>query len=184
MAQTTAKETAELLLNSLKKGKDVHDIFADNFKRTYTLAGKTIGQWEQYFKIDVPADPDPAICKSLDMTIMGLYQEAAFYHAASSAYFQTLKKGNDTQYRARYTILVQEYQTGGKKLPARGTLEDLARSETDDIESALTNAQLQMDFWSGIMDHLNMCRRLLENATINSGIQVKMELNHKGHIYQ
>lgn len=177
-SQPTAKETADLLLTSLKKGKETHDIFAQNFRNLYTISGKTIKQWEDYYKISVPENPDPATCKMLDMKIMELHQEASFFHAAVSAYGQALRKGSDSEYRARYTALVQEYQTSNKKLPARGTLEDLVRAETDSIESAVINADIQKDFWKNIMDHLNMCRRLLENATINSGIEAKLAPHH------
>lgn len=179
----TAKQKAEELLQSIRKGKDVHDIFVDAFRRQYFIAGRTLEQWEKEFQISVPADPDPAVCKSLDMKLMSLHQEAAFYHAAASAARQILQKGNDSQYRARYAALVQEYKNSGKKLPARGTLEDLVRSETDDIEGARINAEIAEEFWEDIMEHLSMCRKLLENATINSGIQTKIELGHKGNIY-
>lgn len=179
----TSKETADLLLNNLRKGKETHDIFAQNFRRLYTIAGATVEVHEQKFKISVPENPDPATCKMLDMHIMGLHQEAAFYHAVSAAQSQALKKGSDTEYRARYTGLVAEYEQNGKKLPARGTLEDLVRAETDDIESAVANADIHREFWKSIMDHLNMCRRLLENATINSGIEAKMTANHGGNLY-
>jgi hypothetical protein len=179
----SAEEVAQTLLNNLKKGKETHDIFAKNFRELYKVSGKTVKEWESYYKISVPENPDPQICKMLDMKIMGLYQEAAFLHTEASARVQALKKGSDTEYRARYTALVQEYESSGKKLPARGTLEDLVRSETDNIESALINAEIQKEFWSNIMDHLNMCRRLLENATINSGIEAKMSANHSGNLY-
>lgn len=179
----TAAESAELLIAHLKKGKEVHDIFAQQFRNRYTIAGRTIEDWEKYFKISVPANPDPQVCKSMDMQIMELHQEAAFYFAEASARAQALRKGSDTEYRSRYTALVAEYQKEGKKLPAHKSLEDLTKAETDNIESAVVNADIQKDFWKSIMEHLNMCRRLLENATINSGIEAKMALNYGGTIH-
>lgn len=172
-------------MQGIKKGKEVHDIFAKNFHDDYQISGKTLTEWESHFKITVPADPDPATCKSLDMKIMALHQEASFFHAVSTAQLQMLKKGSDTEYRSRYTAIVQEWKKNNpdKRVPAAGTLDTLTRAETDDIEGAVANAELQKDFWKNIMDHLNMCRRLLENATINSGIQIKMDGNHKGNIY-
>jgi hypothetical protein len=180
--EKTAKDQAQAILNSIRKGKDIHDVFVDNFRRQYLIANQTIEQWEKKFKITVPANPDPAVCKSLDMKIMELHQDAAFYHASASAAAQILRKGNDSQYRARHTAMVEELRGKGK-LPAAKLIEDLVRAETDDIESAVANAELQEKFWSDIMDHLAMLRRLLENATINSGIQQKMDSNHKGNIY-
>lgn len=181
----TPAETAASLLQTLKKGKAVHDAFARNFRDNYEISGRTIKEWEDEFKITVPPDPNPAVCKVIDMQIMSLHQDAAFYHATANIYVQALKKGNETEYRSRYAALVAEFKRDnpGSKLPARGTLEDLTRAETDDIEGALSNAELQENFWKNIMNHLNMCRRLLENATINSGIEVKMDNHHKGNMY-
>ncbi len=181
----TPQEIAQEILKGIKKGKEVHDIFAQNFREEYEISGKTLLEWEQMFKITVPADPDPGVCKVIDMKIMALHQTAAFYHAVSVAQTQMLKKGNDTEYRSRYAAIVAEWNqhNPGKRIPAAGTLDTLTRAETDDIEGAVANAELQKDFWKNIMDHLNMCRRLLENATINSGIQTKMDNNHRGTIY-
>lgn len=176
----TSAETAELLIAHLKKGKEVHDIFAQQFRSRYSIAGQSIEAWEDHFKISVPENPDPQVCKSMDMQIMALHQEAAFFFAEAAARSQALKKGSDTEYRTRYTALVAEYKHEGKKMPAHKSMEDLTRAETDNIESAVVNAEIQKDYWKSIMEHLNMCRRLLENATINSGIEAKMAMNHFG----
>lgn len=179
----SSADTAELLIAHLKKGKEVHDIFAIQFRSRYTIAGQSIESWENYFKISVPENPDPQVCKGMDMKLMSLHQEAAFFFAEAAARSQALKKGSDTEYRSRYTALVAEYKQEGKKMPAHKSMEDLTKAETDNIESAVVNAEIQKDFWKSIMDHLNMCRRLLENATINSGIEAKMALNNGGMIH-
>lgn len=185
MNKMTATEQATKLLQNIKKGKEVHDIFAANFTENYLIRGKTLQNWEKHFRLTVPGDPSPPVCKKLDMDIMKLYQEASLYHALADAHVQALKKGTETQYRIRYTAIVAEWKAlnPDKRAPSAATLDTLTRAETDDIDSALANAELQKSFFKNMMDYLNMCRRLLENATINSGIQVKMDINHKGNLY-
>ena len=119
------------------------------------------------------------------MDIMKLHQEASLYHALADSSVQVLKKGTESQYNSRYTAIVTEWKQNNpdKRVPSAATLNTLTRAETDDIDGALANAELQKSFFKNMMEHLNMCRRLLENATINTGIQAKMDNNHKGHIY-
>ena len=179
----TPKEKADELLNTLRKGKSVYDIFSENFRKQYLIAGRTIELWEKDFKISVPNDLDPSTCKELDIKLMELHQEAAFHKASATAVVQALKKGSETEFRNRFTALVTEYKVKNLKLPAAATLESLAKTEIDDVEAALMSAEVAADFWQSIMEHLSFCRKILEQGTINSGIQVKMDANHKGNIY-
>ncbi len=169
------KQKADDLLNALRKGKSVFDMFSDSFRRNYLIAGRTLESWEKEFKIIIPQNLEPASCKQLDIKLLELHQEAAFFKATSDAIVQALKKGSETEFRNRFTGLVQDYKLKNQKLPASATLEALAKTQIDDVDAALMSAKVAADFWSSVIDHLVFCRKILEQAMIGSGIEAKLQ---------
>ncbi len=167
-------DKAEELLDLIKKHKVVYDVFASQFRTCYLIAGKTIEEWEGEFKIEIPEDSNPNDCKRLDLQLLGLHQQATFFRAAARAVLQALKKGNQTQYRSKFSAIVAEHKSRNEKLPAAATLESLARIELDDVEGAMMGATIASDFWEDILEHLNYCRRLVENIIIATGIEAKI----------
>jgi hypothetical protein len=166
---------AEDLLARLLKGKAIHDKFAKDMREKLLINGESMDSWEDKFKITINTnDLNPAICKQLDLLLLEHNQEVAFYHAVASAKSQMLKRGGDSAYRDKFYALVQEYKEGNKKLPAAATLENLAKVENDDIESAQSIAEVEKLFWSNILDHLTTCRKIIENATLNSNVEAKL----------
>jgi hypothetical protein len=162
------------ILESLKKGKSVYDVFSADFRTRYLIAGKTLAEWESKFKIKIPEQANPHECKNLDTKLMELHQEATFNLASSKAVMQALKRGIDTEMNSRKTALVQQYTNNKAKLPAAATLESMARSQIDDVDGAMMSALIASNFWQDLIDHISFCRKLLENITINNGIEGKM----------
>lgn len=161
------------LLVKLKSGKSVYEMFQANFRTQYLIAGFSIYDWEKKFKIHIPEDASPANCKELDVKLMALHQEASFHKASARAIMQALKRGVDTKLNATKTALVLEYQTNNKKMPAATTLEAIAKDQINDVDGAVMSANVAVDFWNDIIDHLSFCRKLLENISINNGIEAK-----------
>jgi hypothetical protein len=135
-------------------------------------------QWKSHFKLDIPESPTTEDCKVIDMKLMEMHQEAAFLKAMSEASLMLGKKSYDTDYRTKFTALVSEYKSTGKKLPAKDTLETLAKHELDDIESGLTYAELGVKFWKDMLGDLDYKRKIIENATINNSEEAKFANNH------
>lgn len=176
----TAKAQAESLLKGLFHGKEVHDIFTQNFQRQMIISGQSIDHWQDKFKIKVPTDNlTPALCMELAMKIMDLSQEATFFHAVAQAKQQMLKRGADSNYNNKFWAIVQDHKSKGVKMPAAATLDTMARINNDDIESAETIASIELKFWKDIIDHLNMCRKLIENASLNISVEIKAMNNEK-----
>ncbi len=166
---------AEDLLARLLKGKAIHDKFAIDMREKLLINGDTMDSWEDKFKIRINTDDlNPAMCKQMDVILLQHNQEVAFYHAVASAKVQMIKRGGDSAYRDKFYALVQEYKDKGAKLPASATLENLAKVETDDVESAETIASIEKQFWSDILDHLTTCRKIIENATLNSNVEARL----------
>lgn len=174
MTSPSAKEQADAMIEGLRKGKNIHDIFAEQVRTRVLIQGKTMEQWKEHFSIKIPDNPDIQACKAIDVKLMELHEEATFLKAMADASYTLGKKSYDTQYRDKFTALVNEYKQQGKKLPAKETLEVLASQDIDDIETGLAYASMASQFWKQILEDLNFKRRIIENATINNSVEAKM----------
>jgi hypothetical protein len=173
MTDSTPKDQADQMINNLRRGKSIYDIFADQVKTRIVIQGKTMEQWKEYFNMDIPESPSTEDCKVMDMQLMHMHQEAAFLKTMSEASLMLGKKSYDTDYRKKFTSLVQEYKADKKKLPAKDTLETLAKAELDDIESGLAYAELGVRLWKDMLSDLDYKRKIIENATINNSVEAK-----------
>lgn len=170
-----SENKAEALSAKLLKGKEIHDQFALDIKDKLKINGQTMEFWEKRFKVTLNTDNlSPAICKQWDVTLLEFNQEVAFYHALASAKVQMIKRGSESVYRDKFFAIVEEYKAKDVKLPASATLENLAKVEVDDVESAQTIAQIEKQFWSDVLDHLTTCRKIIENATLNSNVEARL----------
>lgn len=171
----SSEEKATSLIDSLMQGKEIHDKFAENMRSKFLINNKTMDEWEEQYRIQLETDNlTPAICRQYDLKLLEYNQEVAFFHAMAAAKVQLLSRGHISAYRDKFYALVQEYQQKGGKLPAAATLENLAKVETDDIESASTMADVEKTFWSNILDHLTTCRKIIENATMNNNVEARL----------
>lgn len=173
---SNAKERADDMIDSLRKGKNIHDIFAEQVRTRILIQGKTMEQWREHFKVKVPDNPDIQACKEINVRLIGLHEEASFLKAMSDASYTLSKKSYDTKYRDKFASLVAEYKEGGKKLPAKDTLEVLASHDIDDIDGSLSYASMASSFWKQILEDLNYKRRVIENATINNSVEAKLSM--------
>lgn len=172
----TAKEQVDKMVSGLRKGKDIHEMFANTIRTSILIQGKTMEQWKEYFTVDIPDDPNVTECKILDMRLMELHQEATFLKCMAEASYTLGKKSYDTQYREKFTALVSEYKDGNKKLPAKDTLETLAGNDLDDIEAGLSFSELATKFWKDVLEDINFKRKAIENITINNSVEAKNNL--------
>ena len=179
-SKPTAEEKAQILLNKLITGKQVHQIFADSMKEQLLINGESMEHWEKHFKMNVPSDNlTPSLCKELSMRLIELNQEAAFFQACATAKAQIIKRGTTAAYNDKFWTIVQQYKSEKKKLPAAATLETMARVDNEDLDSAQTIADIESKFWKDILEHLSTCRRLIENASMNIATELKSLNNEK-----
>jgi len=180
MSEKSAKTQADELLLSLLRGKEVHNIFAENLRKTLTISGEPVDVWEKRFRMIIPTDNlTPSMCKELGMKIMDLHQEATFFYAVSLAKSQMIKRGTESSFNSKFWAIYQEHKQTSKKIPAAATLENLARIENEDIEAATSIAEVELKFWKNILDHLSTCRKIIENASLNISVELKALSNEK-----
>lgn len=172
---------ADKLFDNLLAGETIHDSFSKLLKERFTINGKSMEEWREYFYVDtINVDLNPENCKTLAGQIANLYQEASYLKAVASAKLQMLEKTSETTYRERYTAIVEEWRQGGGKVPAAATLEQLAKFEQDDVYSAVSIAKVAKAFWGDILNGLHECRKTVESATFNSNTEMKLEMLNRG----
>jgi len=170
----TPKAQAEQLLNHMLKGKQVHEIFADNLRRQLPISGKSMEHWEEKFKIRIPVDSlTPTLCKELSIRLLGLHEEATFHHAVATAKSQMIKRGSEAAFNSKFQTIVAEHKAKHKRLPGQETLRTMASIDNEEIDSAQSIAETERLYWRGILDHLYMCRKLLETASMNIAVELK-----------
>lgn len=169
----TSKDQVDKMIAGLRRGKDIHEMFAETVRTGILIQGRTMEQWREYFTVDLADNPNTLDCKLLDIHLMSLHQEATFLKCMAEAALTLGKKSYDTQYRDKFTALVSEYKSLDKKLPAKDTLEILASNDLDDIETGLSYSELGVKFWKDILEDLNYKRRAVENITINNSVEAK-----------
>ena len=176
----TPKAQAETLMREMLKGKKVHEFFTESMQRQLLISGHPIGHWEDIFKIRIPTDNlNPAMCREIDMKLMELNQEATFLYNMAVARSQMIKHGNSSVFMSKFHQLTQEYQGKGKRLPAQGTLENLARHDNLEVESAQAIADIEVKFWKSILEHLGRCQSILKNASLMIATELKSLSNER-----
>jgi len=174
-AQLTPKAQAEQLLREMLRGKEVHKYFTDNMKNNILISGQPIEHWEKEFRISIrTSDLNPQTCREMDLKVMQLNQDATFFYNMAMTRSQLIKHGNESSFMGKFQALVQEYKETGKRLPAKDTLENLARADQLDVESAQAIASIEVRFWKNILDHLGRCQSILKNASM----MISTELKH------
>ena len=164
---------ANVIVESLRSGKKLHDQFALAFGSRYQIAGKLMEEWKEYFNISVPPDINPSQCREFGSQILGLYQEATFYKATSEARLQSLKGSGASSFRRAFANLVAEYRGEGKKLPSKDTLQNLAEEEGKDIQDAIIHGDIEVSFWKSVISNLDICRKIVDTISISLSVEAK-----------
>lgn len=165
--------SAKDLVAQLRKGKQLHDEFANELNTRYMLAGKLVHEWKEHFKLVLPPDPSTSTLQELDARLLSLHQEAAFLKACCQMHLKAVEDRNSSLYREKFTQLVADYNMKNQKLPAKDTLKVLAEAGLDTLQSVSLHAQIELEFWKEILEDLANARRLVENATLNLSVESK-----------
>jgi hypothetical protein len=168
---------SDKLFEKIQLGETIHSSFSDRLKQNLLLYDKTIPEWWQHFGVRIETDNlNPEQCRMYGVKIANLYQEASFYYSLAIAEMHTLESSSNSNHAERIAELVAnwEMEHPGIKLPAATTLENLARNDENDIYSAISIAKLNKDFWKTVLNSLDTCRKILENSTVNNGIEAKL----------
>lgn len=173
MPEENPTQSVNEIVSILRKGKKLHDHFAEQFKTKYLISGKLINEWKSYFKISIPPDLNPHTCIEIDSKIMELHQEASFLKAEAEARLTACKNASSEKYRTEFAALVAEYNQAGKKMPASATLTALAEHSISEIKNALTHVEIEVAFWKEILNDIACARKAVKNVVICLSIEAR-----------
>lgn len=175
MNDQAPRDKAEELYTSIIEGKLIADIFGESIRNQYTIAGKTLQEWERHFRIKFPENPDVSQCRQLAAQCANFYHEASFYYAVAEAMVEALTSGHSKKFSDLYATKVAELKAQGGKLPSADTIKEMVNSLTSDSATALNNAKMQKNFWRRILESLSEVRKNIEIATWNNSTEQKMD---------
>tara|TARA_Y100000310_G_scaffold336391_2_gene420803 strand:+ start:7142 stop:7699 length:558 start_codon:yes stop_codon:yes gene_type:complete len=166
------KEDVRLkITEELEQTQREYKRWVEGFGNSYQIQDHTISEWRSHFAIRLPADIGTDTCKSVDIKLVNLFQEAHGNKGKAEAALSMYKAGYAKRYRAEYASLVRSYE--GKKLPAAGTLVTLTEEKLGDMKDAIALAETEVSFWREMLANLNTIRKIIENATLNISVEAK-----------
>lgn len=163
------------LFSRVDQGEETLSSFSDRVRNNLLIFDKTIPEWWSHFGIRIDQDNlTPEICKNLLKKIATLYHEASYWYSIANASSSALESSQASSHTERYASVVAEYRGNNEKIPAAATIEQLVKADQDEIYSAIANSKITKDFFKTILDSLNTARKCIDTATINSGIEAKL----------
>lgn len=173
-------EKIQEIINKLVEGRQLFESAVG--KLDPVVSGQPMSHWIERFKLKIQTEQlSPGTLKDLSMKIMDLHQEATFMAALADAKRQYLHHGNEMAYHSQYMGIYESFESTGKKKPAASTLESMAKVSNENVDIAMMHADIETKFWKNILEHLAMCRRLVENASMNISVELKA-LSNEGLI--
>jgi hypothetical protein len=167
------------LFQKTQDGEDIFSAFSGRIQKNLLIFDKTIDEWWKHFGLRIDYDNlNPENCKELLKKIANLYQEASYYYSLASSSSDALESSQSSSHTEKYAEVVNSYRDKGEKVPAAATVDQLVRAEQDEIYNAIATSKITRNFFKTILDSLNTCRKTIDTATINSGIEAKLANVH------
>ena len=154
-------------ITKVRDSKETFNRVHDKFYANYRINGKTMPEWQDYFRVDIPKDLSPSGCKELLASLAAAYHEASFYYTSAGALDKAYGSEREKEYRKVYKRVADERTGTDKKTAAATTLATLADEEVQEFDDVIYNAQLTKDFWKSILDQLKYTFKVLNDITIN-----------------
>lgn len=140
------------------------------------INGKSLKEWHQiFFRIRIPQDADPIVCKQLSLKILYLNQLASSYYTMANARFAAIQSSNEWLCRDKYQEIARTYSSTQQKMPAAAFLETMAKAGTENVRALVTIAEVEKSFWKDILNYITRMRKQLENVAMNNALMYKAE---------
>lgn len=168
------EDEAKEFIKKVRESKETFNRVHDKFYASYRINGKTMPEWQDYFKVDIPKDISPIGCIGMLAELAAKYHEASFYYSSAGALDKAYGAEREKEYRKIYKRVTDERTGPDKKTAAATTLSTLADQEVQQFDDVIYNAQLTKDFWKSILDQLKYTFKVLNDITINNSLELKI----------
>ena len=166
------------IISNLRKNKQLEQEFHDKILSSYGINGKSMSSWQDYVKVKLPPDANPSQCREALIDVIALTDEISRYlrdaRVVEAMAKTTYEREFDDAFAACYEEAVKtQQQEGGKRLPAKDTLERLADAQAKELKYGLHHAQVATMYFREILNKLNAQREDIKSILIALGIEQK-----------
>ena len=166
-----SEEEIKSVIASIKSGKDTFRKVQKKLYDQYSIDGKTMNEWKEHFKIQIPPDANASVLKGVSSDLATKYHEATFHYNKALAVDKMYTAAKDKEYRVKYTA---EVKAAGIKKPTAAALQNKVGADLQHYDDVIDNAKFALDFWKGIIDDLKYAMKAATNITINIGYELKV----------
>jgi len=149
-------------------------VLRKEIESTLQYNGKTLQEWKEHFTIKInPNNVTPSMLKEISAKLILLNHEASFNHSLAQAKKELLLGGANHTNDDQYMDIVQTHKLNNVRTPAAPTIKVMANKKNANITMAATIAEVEMRFWKNVLDNLSNTRKLIEQCTFNSAVELK-----------
>jgi hypothetical protein len=156
------KESTEKLAQRLKETQEFCGEVGEYLEKNFYVEGKTMKQWKQYFKIDIPDDITFPVVIKLASKIWMKYQRAAYFRDKQQVQLAIMEQTKHEKYHQEYQRARTENEKKFNKPLAAESCKVAATLAIGDLENAIANQKVVHSFWVKTCDTLTEMRKLLE----------------------
>ena len=161
-----------VIVEEVLAGAVAHAAATASFMDTFVFYGKSLSEWAVELKVDIPREPSIEDLRHLLAETGYRIQQATDLYTRANSICQALTSGGNLKRSDLVAALVERYERGNMKRPAKGTLEHQADSFMSSTLHTRTAANIVKSFFREKKDALIETRKVLEQL----GFTIHMEL--------
>lgn len=170
------QEMAQNLRNEQEKIKKAYLAQRKELDDEMIVSGKSVKDWHNELWIVIPVDNlSPQICIETNNAIMRAHQIAAFEHCKAQMRSQILDKEASSAYYRTIDHAVTSSHEAGKRQPSAATLDTIAEVGSELYKRIAIEGSNELKFWSNVLDHLQFCKKIMEQQGFNLHSDIKSE---------
>jgi hypothetical protein len=163
----------DITITQFKHTKKIYEDYKQRFITKYLLDGKSIQEWENYFRVNIPKDVNTRTCILYANEVMTKFNIATMYKREAEASLLVCKTAYQEQYRIEYAKLIESYTSENKKTPAKDTIVTLVENKLNDLSGTINHAEIALSFWKDIINNLSNARKTIEHIIICLSVEAK-----------
>jgi hypothetical protein len=142
------------------------------------VSGKTVKEWREELWVIVPIDAlNPQLCMEYNLAVLRAEAIAAYEYAKSVMRAQILDKQASSAYYGAISNIVDDFKLSEKRIPGAATLETMAEVASEIYKKVAIEGDNELKFWKNILDHLQFCKKIMEQAGFNINSEIRSEGN-------
>ena len=176
-------EKQEPFPQRMSKAKKIYGAIYRELTNSYTIGNKTIDEWNEEFKIDIPENIDFSTAYTLIGKVSSLYSKALSFQEKSVLLHDLLKRELDSE-KARLFPHVKKSKEhmNGSRPPSDDYVKSVIEAEVSEVHDKVVIAEFMMKFWDGKIKSLISIRRALESILFGLSAEIKANIHNDNNL--